>query len=274
MANITDTLGSISSKELSNTPLSSAEKSFLKTMLYTAEYGCTPTLDGWYTKLYYTGVTGLELQDMTIADIHTAPTDANGNTVGWVLHAGTGPLNLAVVVADLPDGTTTAVVGPVLSYYEYLATNFTRLTDQEWASMYNVAPSLRPSFVNLYLADSAGSTKPEGLSLLTEVKQQPPPAMLPTTLVLRKNFPNPFNSSTIISFTIPAALANSNAELSLYDVQGRLVKRLFSQKFPAGNFATRWDGTSNTGSTVATGVYFYHLVVGNQQQVGKMSFVK
>ena len=274
MANITDTLGCISSKELSNTPLSSAEKSFLKTMLYTAEYGCTPTLDGWYTKLYYTGVTGLELQDMTIADIHTAPTDANGNTVGWVLHAGTGPLNLAVVVADLPDGTTTAVVGPVLSYYEYLATNFTRLTDQEWASMYNVAPSLRPSFVNLYLADSAGSTKPEGLSLLTEVKQQPPPAMLPTTLVLRKNFPNPFNSSTIISFTIPAALANSNAELSLYDVQGRLVKRLFSQKFPAGNFATRWDGTSNTGSTVATGVYFYHLVVGNQQQVGKMSFVK
>ena len=55
---------------------------------------------------------------------------------------------------------------------------------------------------------------------------------------------------------------------------GRLVKRLFSQKFPAGNFATRWDGTSGNGITVATGVYFYHLVVGNQQQVGKMSFVK
>jgi hypothetical protein len=211
---------------------------------------------------------------MTIADIHTAPTDEYGNMVGWVLHAGTGPLNLAIVVADLPDGTTTAFVGPVLSYYEYLATNFTRLTDQEWASMYNVAPSLRPSFTNLYLADSAGSTKPEGLSLLTDVKQQPPPAMLPTTLVLQKNFPNPFNSSTIISFTIPAALANSNAELSLYDVQGRLVKRLFSQKFPAGNFATRWDGTSGNGISVATGVYFYHLVVGNQQQVGKMSFVK
>jgi hypothetical protein len=273
MADIADTLGSISRKELGNTPLSNAEKLFLKTMLYTAEYGCTPTLDGWYTRLYYTGAMGLEQQDMTIADIHTAPTDENGNPVGWVLHAGTGPLNLAVVVADLPDGTTTAFVGPVLSYYEYLATNFTRLTDQEWASMYDVAPSLRPSFVNLYMADSAGSTKPEGLSLLTEVKQLPP-AMAPTTLVLHKNFPNPFNSSTIISFTIPAALANSNAELSLYDIQGRLVKRLFSQKFPAGNFATRWNGTSSNGNTVATGVYFYHLVVGNQQQVGKMSFVK
>jgi Protein of unknown function (DUF3160)/FlgD Ig-like domain len=272
---IADTLGSIARKELTKTPLTESEKQFLKTMLYEQSTGICGGVyfSGWYSQLFYMGGNGLTKQDMTIADIHTAPTDENGNPVGWVLHAGTGPLNLAVVVADLPDGTPTAFVGPVLSYYEYLATNFTRLTDEEWASMYNIAPSLRPSFVNLYLADSAGSTKPEGLSLLTEAKQLPP-AMLPTTLVLHKNFPNPFNSSTIISFTIPAALANSNAELSLYDIQGRLVKRLFSQKFPAGNFATRWDGTSSNGSSVATGVYFYHLVVGNQQQVGKMSFVK
>ena len=273
MGSIADTLSSIAQKELTKTPLAESEKLFLKTMLYSEGF-CGAEFNGWYASLFYTGDMGIGERDMIIADIHTAPTDAAGDPVGWVLHAGTGPLNLAVVVADLPDGTTTAFVGPVLSYYEYLATNFTRLTDQEWASMYNVAPSLRPSFVNLYMADSAGSTKPEGLSLLMDVKQQQQPAMLPTTLVLQKNFPNPFNSSTIISFTIPAALANSNAELSLYDVQGRLVKRLFSQKLPAGNFATRWDGTSNMGNTVATGVYFYHLVVGNQHQVGKMSFVK
>ena len=273
---IADTLGSVARKELTKTPLTESEKQFLKTMLYEQSTGICGGVyfSGWYSQLFYTGVGGLTKQDMTIADIHTAPTDENGNPVGWVLHAGTGPLNLAVVVADLPDGTAIAFIGPVLSYYEYLATNFTRLTDEEWVSMYNAAPSMRPSFVNLYLADSAGSTKPEGLSLLTDVKQQPGPPILPTTLVLGKNFPNPFNSSTIISFTIPAALANSNAELSLYDIQGRLVKRLFSQKFPTGNFATRWDGTSSNGSTVATGVYFYHLVVGNQQQVGKMSFVK
>ena len=275
-AAVADTLGSIARKELSNTSLSESEVNFLRSMLYQQTTGICggSVINGWYAGLYYNASISLQKNDMTIADVHTAPTDSLGDPVGWVLHAGTGPLNLAVVVADLPDGTPTAFVGPVLSYYEYLATNFTRLTDEEWASMYNVAPSLRPSFVNLYLADSAGSTKPEGLSLLTEVKQQPPPAVVPTTLVLHKNFPNPFNSSTIISFTIPAVLANSNAELSLYDIQGRLVKRLFSQKFPAGNFATRWDGTSNTGNTVATGVYFYHLVVGNQQQVGKMSFVK
>jgi hypothetical protein len=216
---------------------------------------------------------GLDQEDLVIADVHTAPTDEFGQPIGWVLHAGTGPLNLAVVAADLPDGTTTAFVGPVMSYYEYLATNFKRLTDQEWASMYNVAPSLRPSFTNLYLADSTGSTKPEGLSLLTEVKQQPP-AALPTTLFLGKNFPNPFNSSTIITFAVPAALANSIVDLSLYDIQGRLVKRLLSSRLPAGNFAARWDGTSNNGRTAATGVYFYRLVLGAQHLVGKMSLVK
>ena len=270
---IADTLGSIAQKELTKTPLNASEKQFLKTMLYSEGF-CGEEFSGWCTTLFYTGDMGIGERDMIIADIHTAPTDAAGDPVGWVLHAGTGPLNLAVIVVDLPDGTPTAFVGPVLSYYEYLATNFTRLTDQEWASMYNVAPSLRPSFVNLYMADSAGSTKPEGLALLMDVQQQPPPAIVPTTLVLNKNFPNPFNSSTIISFTIPAALANSNAELSLYDVQGRLVKRLLSQKLPAGNFAARWDGTSSTGNTVATGIYFYHLAVGNQQRVGKMNFVK
>ena len=276
MEGVADTLGSIARKELVKTPLTESEKLFLKSMLYqqTILMCGGNEFNGWYPSLFYTGDAGLTAQDMVIADVHTAPTDAAGNPVGWVLHAGTGPLNLAVVVADLPDGTTNAFVGPVLSYYEYLATNFTRLTDQEWASMYNVAPSLRPSFVNLYLADSAGSTKPEGLSLLTDVKQQPAPTVVPTTLILGKNFPNPFNSTTIITFTIPVALANSSADLSLYNIQGRLVKRLLSRRLPAGNFAARWDGTSENGNTVATGVYFYHLIVGNQHRVGKMSFIK
>ncbi|HTY10472.1 MAG TPA: DUF3160 domain-containing protein [Bacteroidota bacterium] len=278
VAAIADTLGSIARKELSNTPLSESETVFLRSMLYiqTLEGGCVPetVVNGWYAGLYYDGQTSLQKHDMTIADVHTAPTDSLGNPVGWVLHAGTGPLNLAVVIAALPGKSPTAFIGPVLSYYEYLATNFTRLTDEEWATMYNVSPSLRPSFTNLYLADSMGSAKPEGASLVMGVNNQPPASQLPTTLVLEKNFPNPFNSSTIIMFTIPSGLANANTELAVYDIQGRLVKRLLSQRMPAGKYAARWDGSLNNGTTVASGVYFYHLVVGDQHRVGKMSFIK
>jgi hypothetical protein len=43
---------------------------------------------------------------------------------------------------------------------------------------------------------------------------------------------------------------------------------------PAGNYATRWDGTMENGLVAASGVYFYHLIVGSQRQIGKMSYVK
>ncbi len=268
---IADTLGGIARKELTGTPLSEREKLFLKTMIYSVPEGCGVSLMGWYPRLYYSG---LQKKDLIIADIHTAPTDPSGDPVGWVLHVGTGPLNLAVIVAPLADGTPSAFIGPVSSYYEYLAINFKRLTDEEWVSMYNTSPSLRPSFVNSYLADTTGSAKPLGLSLLTEVNQRPAPGMPPTTLILGKNYPNPFNSSTIITFTIPASLENSNAELALYDIQGRLVKRILSRRLPAGNFAARWDGTSEKGIPVSTGVYFYRLTVGSQHQAGKLSLLK
>jgi hypothetical protein len=270
---VVDTLETIAQKELAKTPLSGTDKNFLRRMLYLRGI-CGPEYDGWYYRLYYTGETGFAKEDLVIADVHTCPTDEAGNMVGWVMHAGTGPVNLAVVTTDVADGRTISFIGPVMSYYEHVSTNFKRLTDEEWKTMYAVAPSLRPPFVNLYLADSLGLSRGEGPSFVTSVEGQATAELLPSSLVLRQNFPNPFNSSTIISFIIPDALTNSHAELAVYDVQGRLVKRLLSQKLPAGNYATRWDGTANNGMMTASGVYFYHLVVGNQRQIGKMSFVK
>lgn len=270
---ISDTLAVIAQKEWDKIPLLETEKLFLQRMLY-VEAMCGAEINGWYGSLFYRGQPGLLKKDLVIADIHTAPTDEFGNLVGWVLHVGTGPLNLAVIIADVPGGATTAFIGPVMSYYEHLSTNFKRLTDEEWQSLYRIAPSLRPDFVNLYLADSTGSTKGDGPSLATGIYGQPVPPIMPVSAVLGRNFPNPFNSTTIIPFIIPDRLANSPVELSVYDVQGRLVKRLVSQRLPAGNYATRWDGTSESGLTAASGVYFYHLTVGNQRQIGKMSFIK
>jgi hypothetical protein len=152
-----------------------------------------------------------------------------GAPVGWVLHAGTGPPNIAVVATGLPDGKTTAFIGPVMSYYEHVRTNFRHLTDEEWKKAYAVAPSFRPSIVRLYLAVSTGSSFNDVQSLLTVIEDHPVTGTLPSTIVLEQKLPNPFSSSTVIMFSIPVA---------------------------------------------ASGVYFYHLVAGNQRAVGKMSFVK
>jgi hypothetical protein len=274
MSATTDTLRAIAEKELAKTPLTEAEKLFLKTMLYETPEGCARVFRGWYPRLFYTGESGLMGKDLIVADVHTAPTDEAGIPVGWVLHAGTGPLNLGVVVADLPNGRTTAFIGPVMSYYEHVSTNFKRLTDEEWKSAYAVAPSFRPSFVKLYLADSTGTLHDDVQSLLTGIEPVPAGGTVPSTLALAQNYPNPFNSSTIIMFSIPQSIASSTVQLAVYDVQGRLVKRLLNAQMPAGNYATRWNGTTESGAVAASGVYFYHLVAGNHRAIGKMSFVK
>ncbi|HVN47244.1 MAG TPA: DUF3160 domain-containing protein, partial [Bacteroidota bacterium] len=145
---IADTLASIAAKELTQTSLTQAEKTFLASMLV-FEGECGFPYTGWYTQLfyqfYYHNISGnnFTTQNYVVADFHTAPTDSAGNPVGWVMHAGTGPVNMAVIAAPLPDGTPCAFIGPVFSYYECTTTNFNRLTDDEWKTMYAQSPSSR-----------------------------------------------------------------------------------------------------------------------------------
>jgi hypothetical protein len=268
-----DTLGAIAQKELTMTAFTENEKGFLHRMLLTQPM-CGQQYDGWYYRLFYTRDEGFQKEDRVVADVHTCPTDELGAMVGWVLHAGTGPVDLAVVSTELPDRRLVSFIGPVMSYYEHVSTNFKRLTDEEWKTAYQIAPSFRPDFVNIYLADSMGNARAAGPSLLTGVSDDRNNQPIPLTAQLGQNYPNPFNGSTIITFTIPQALSASQVEVTIYDVQGRVVKQLLKQQMPAGNFALRWDGTTSQGFSAASGVYFYHLIVGSQRQIGKMSFIK
>jgi hypothetical protein len=257
MESILDTLGTIARKELSSTPLEPAEKNFLACMLYSTPAGCGTTLAGWYIRLYYMAA-GWDAEDLVVADVHTAPTDEAGNMVGWVLHSGTGPVNIGVFLVALPDGQRIACVGPALSYYEYVSVNFKRLTDQEWSSQYALASAFRPDFVNCYLANATGGSRGSG-SMLT--MQDPssvrPPAEVPAGFALLQNHPNPFNSTTMISLTVPAASREEQIELKVYDIQGRCVKTLLNTALPAGKFLVRWNGTNDLGAPVATGTYLY-----------------
>ncbi|MDI6809471.1 MAG: DUF3160 domain-containing protein [Candidatus Eisenbacteria bacterium] len=280
MHGVADTLSSIASKELSNMPLSSAEMNFLRQMLFTVS-GCGASYRGWYPRLFFRdyGSGGQLLKsDHLVADIHTAPTDPVGNPVGWVLHVGTGPVDLGVFVAQLPGHEMTAFVGPVMSYHEYLTTNFLRLSDEEWKASY-LFNSTRPSWVNLYLADGRGESKGSGLCLFasTGVDSGPTPEptkKLPETLIVHKSFPNPFSSSTVIGFAVPQTLGDSYCELTIYNLKGQAVKRLLGTALPAANYLTRWDATDEDGRKVSNGVYLYRLKIGTSTITGKMSFIK
>jgi outer membrane protein assembly factor BamB len=64
-----------------------------------------------------------------------------------------------------------------------------------------------------------------------------PPAQLPYSINM-KSYPNPFNSSTTIEFTLPE---ESEIELAIYDILGRKIANLFTGQKEAGNFSFIWD---------------------------------
>ena len=82
---ISDTLYSITYKELNSIPFTNEEVEFLHKMIYEVNNGCVPGYNGWYSKLFYNdGESGIKLWEWNalVADIHTTPTDCGGAKLG------------------------------------------------------------------------------------------------------------------------------------------------------------------------------------------------
>jgi len=96
-------------------------------------------------------------------------------------------------------------------------------------------------------------------------------AQVPASLVLEQNFPNPFNPTTEIRYTLPAAGA---VRLALYDLTGRLVMILFEGEQRAGRHTIRWHGQDRHGRPVGAGVYFCRLETPGAVQTRKLVLAK
>lgn len=271
-----DTLSVIATKEISNIPMTTDENNFIRSMLrdYRTDYTGAEYYDGWYWRLYIPIVTEQNFfkKNFIVADVHTTPTDAGGNVVGWIKHVGTGPINLGTILAEYPRGTKRAYMGAFYSYYDYQTSNFLRLTDEKWDSTYR-ALAMRPDFVNVYLANSQGNAKAKGSNLITSVEENKNNSQ-PEKFDLIQNYPNPFNGSTIIKFTVPAGLTNENVSLNIYDIQGQLVKRLVSQPMSAGNYLLQWNGDNQNNITVSSGIYFCRGTAGKYEASIKLMLLK
>ncbi len=93
---------------------------------------------------------------------------------------------------------------------------------------------------------------------------------LPTDFELYQNYPNPFNPSTNISFYLPD---QSDWKINIYNVNGSLVRQI-SGSNETGMVEVLWDGASQTGNQVASGVYFYRLEAGDFKRTRKMMMLK
>ncbi len=88
---------------------------------------------------------------------------------------------------------------------------------------------------------------------------------------LHQNEPNPFNPTTTISFDLASSM---RVTVAVYDVSGRLVKRLVEGARDAGANHVTWDGKDDGGNRVATGVYIYRLNAGSFSESRKMVLLK
>jgi len=75
-------------------------------------------------------------------------------------------------------------------------------------------------------------------------------------LQLERNYPNPFNSSTVIKFYIPKSTSIS---LKIYNYLGQEIKTLFEGFKNSGTYQLTWDGANSVGETVSNGIYFVKL---------------
>ncbi len=93
-------------------------------------------------------------------------------------------------------------------------------------------------------------------------------AATPTTFALGANYPNPFNPATTIPLAVPAGA--KNVDLTIYNVLGQPMRRVWTGPLPAGEHQLTWDGRDAQGRPVAAGVYVYRLQVDEQTHSRKM----
>ncbi|MBU0558440.1 MAG: T9SS type A sorting domain-containing protein [Bacteroidetes bacterium] len=88
---------------------------------------------------------------------------------------------------------------------------------------------------------------------------------------LKNNYPNPFNPTTTIIFSIPM---DSFVSLSVYNSLGEKVRDLVSSQYSSGSHKTVWNGRDNTGAHVNSGMYIYKIDAGEFSQAKRMLLVK
>ena len=83
---------------------------------------------------------------------------------------------------------------------------------------------------------------------------------VPDNFVLRQNFPNPFNPSTAIRYSLNQ---KDVVQLNVYNVVGALMRTLIHGETSPGSYTAVWDGRDDNGRPAASGIYFYTLKIGD-----------
>ncbi len=94
---------------------------------------------------------------------------------------------------------------------------------------------------------------------------------VPAAFALRDNYPNPFNPETNIEYALPF---NAFVSVTVWNLIGQKVATLVNEKQQAGTYRVTWNGLSDRGETVGSGIYFYRLATPNYTETKRMLLIK
>jgi len=89
---------------------------------------------------------------------------------------------------------------------------------------------------------------------------------IPETKFTIENYPNPFNPSTTIEFSIQN---DSKIDLSVFNIKGQKIKTLTNNEFAKGSHSIIWNGVDELGKSISSGIYFYKLKVNGKTEAVK-----
>jgi len=145
---------------------------------------------------------------------------------------------------------------------------------------YPIWDSWGASIRDLYILNTAGdiiSQQNVTAGIPTDLEEQiisllsTDAEVIPDKFIIKQNFPNPFNPKTTISFEIPL---ESLVSLTIYDIQGKVVRKLVHRSRLVGSQNMVWDATNDKGLAVSAGMYFYRLEFNDVVKTMKMLLVK
>lgn len=108
-------------------------------------------------------------------------------------------------------------------------------------------------------------------SLWTEGSASPAPLPALAGIDLEPNYPNPFNPLTTIAYVLDEP---QNVRLTVFSVDGRVVRRLEDGPRGEGRHEVQWNGLDKQGQAVPSGTYFCHLQAGSASQTRSMALVR
>lgn len=94
---------------------------------------------------------------------------------------------------------------------------------------------------------------------------------LPSKLQLHQNFPNPFNPSTQIVWSLPSV---ASVRLEIFNLKGELINTLVNEIRHSGSHSSTWDGTDFNGHSVESGIYLYRLTSSSEMMSKTMLLIR